>query len=117
VSDDGPGGYTNPVTEYVHGSGSRQGNTIIGGLVYSGPVTSLDDFYVFGDYIKGHIWALPRAILLGGGTVNASQYEVKDADFTPNAGSLKNPVCFATDHDGNLWIVDYGGDIFELVPG
>jgi hypothetical protein len=113
----GPGGLTGPVTEYGRGSGPLQGATVIGGYVYSGPIASLDDVYVFGDYISDNIWTIPRATLLGGGVVPTSQYENRKADFTPNVGVIDNLVCFGVDNSGNLWIVDLDGEIYIVEPG
>jgi len=58
-----PVGFTSvdPLYEYTHGSGSLQGNSITGGLVYRGTrITSLTNAYLFADYISGNIWSLHR---------------------------------------------------------
>ncbi len=61
VPGSGSGGYTSPVTEYGRGTGPYQGATVIGGYVYGGPIASLQNYYVFGDYISGNLWAVPQA--------------------------------------------------------
>ena len=64
-----PAGFTYrlPLYEYPHGSGTFQGNSITGGLVYRGTrLAALDGAYLFGDYVSGHIWSLRRPA--GGGT-------------------------------------------------
>lgn len=112
----GPAGLVAPRTEYGQGSGPYQGASVIGGYVYDGPIASLQDFYIFGDYISDNIWAMRRTTLLGGGTVAITQAENKNADFAPNAGSINQLVGFGLDNDGNLWIVDIDGEIFIVEP-
>ena len=49
----------NPIQEYRHGSGTNQGNSVTGGVVYRGNrVSQLFGAYVFADYVSGNIWAL-----------------------------------------------------------
>ncbi len=113
----GSGGYTSPVTEYGRGTGPYQGGTVIGGYVYQGPIASLQNYYVFGDYLSGNLWAVPINQLLAGGTLVATEYERKNEDFTPDAGTIDDLVCFGTDTAGNLYIVDIDGDVFIVEPG
>ena len=52
---------TEPIYDYAHGSGTMQGNSITGGLVYRG--TRFNDLigaYVFADYTSGNVWTLRR---------------------------------------------------------
>jgi glucose/arabinose dehydrogenase len=112
-----PGGLTDPVSQYAHGSGPSQGNTIIGGYVYRGPIASLVGSYVFADYISGNIWTVPAASLVQGSLYPAGNYERRNLDFTADAGTVDNIVSFGEDSAGNLFIVDIGGDVFEVVPG
>jgi hypothetical protein len=109
--------FTQPVSQYLHGTGEKQGNTIIGGYVYRGPVTSLVGSYIFADYVNGHIWTLPAASLVQGSLFPAGSYERRNLDFTPDAGTIDQIVSFGEDSAGNLFIVDITGDIFEVVPG
>ncbi len=112
-----PAGTTPPVSQYDHGTGPRQGNTIIGGYVYRGPVTSLQGSYVFGDYVRGHIWTLPAAQLVQGQMFPAASYERRNADFAPDAGAIDALVSFGVDGAGNLYLVDITGEIFMVQPG
>lgn len=109
--------FTPPVSQYAHGTGEKQGNTIIGGYVYRGPVTSLVGSYVFADYVNGHIWTLPANQLVQGSLFPAGRYERRNLDFTPDAGTIDQIVSFGEDGAGNLYIVDIAGEIFEVVPG
>jgi glucose/arabinose dehydrogenase len=111
-----PPGLTEPVSEYLHGSGPREGDTIIGGYVYRGPATALRGRYVFGDFIRGNLWSVPAADLIAGPLLPASRYERRNDDFAPDAGAFNQLVSFGEDSAGNLYIVDFDGEIF-LVGG
>jgi glucose/arabinose dehydrogenase len=112
-----PGGLTAPVSEYAHGTGPRQGRSIIGGHVYRGPVTSLAGAYVFGDFISGNIWSVPATSLVQGSPLASSQYERRNTDFTPDAGTIDQLASFGEDAAGNLFLVDLDGEIFMVTPG
>lgn len=57
-----PAGWTGshpPIWEYTHGSGTFQGFSVTGGVVYRGQrIPSLIGHYIFADYVSGNIWAL-----------------------------------------------------------
>lgn len=112
-----PGGLTPPVAEYSHGTGPRQGNSVTGGYVYRGPVTSLQNRYVFGDFVRGHIWTVPVASLVDGSTLASGAFERRNEDFAPDGGSINQLVSFGEDSAGNLFVVDFDGEIFMVVPG
>jgi glucose/arabinose dehydrogenase len=112
-----PAGLTPPVTEYRHGTGPRQGNSVTGGYVYRGPVASLRDRYVFADFVRGNIWTIPFASLIDGQTLGSSQFERRNEDFAPDAGTINQLASFGEDNAGNLFIVDLDGDIFMVEPG
>lgn len=103
-----------PVAEYLHGSGARQGNSVTGGYVYRGPVEALRGQYFFGDFITGNLWSIPIAQVAVGQTIDSSRFILRRTDFTPNVGSIANPVCFGLDQAGNLYIVDIDGEIFRV---
>ncbi|MBB4840449.1 glucose/arabinose dehydrogenase [Sphingomonas kyeonggiensis] len=112
-----PAGLTAPVTQYTHGSGPKQGASIIGGYVYRGPVTSLQGSYVFGDFVSGNIWTVPAASLVQGQLFASTNYERRNLDFTPDAGTINSLSSFGEDSAGNLYLVDIGGSIFMIQPG
>lgn len=109
-------GLTAPVMEYAHGAGARQGNTVIGGYVYHGPVQSLRGLYVFADFIVPNVWTVPVSRITQGTTMPSSEFEVRNVDFTPDAGSFSNLVSFGVDQVGNLYLVDMDGEIFVIEP-
>ena len=56
-----PAGFTSipPVYTYSHGSGTNQGFSVTGGVVYRGnPGSALYGAYVFADYVSGNVWSL-----------------------------------------------------------
>jgi len=110
-------GLTPPVAEYLHGSGARQGNTVTGGLVYRGPIESLNGHYLFADFIDGNIWSIPIAQVAPGTTLSSDRFVLRRTAFTPNAGAIANPVCFGMDQAGNVYVVDFGGSIFRVDAG
>lgn len=108
-----------PVAEYFHGSSTIQGNSVTGGPIYRGPVEDLQGQYVFGDFIVGNIWSIPIGSLVVGSTLPASSFTQRTTAFTPDAGTLgpNSIVALSTDTNGNLYIVDIGGEVFRVEPG
>lgn len=52
-------GFKEPIYDYAHGSGSMQGSSVTGGVVYRGNrFPELFGKYVFGDYVSGNWWQL-----------------------------------------------------------
>jgi glucose/arabinose dehydrogenase len=103
-----------PVTEYGHGNGPRQGNSVTGGYVYRGPVESLRGQYFFGDFISGNLWSIRTTQVTLGTTLSSDQFILRRTDFTPNAGAINNVASFGVDQAGNLYIVDFDGEIFRV---
>lgn len=111
-----PPGSIFPVAEYMHGSGPVQGNSVTGGYVYRGPVEALQGHYIFGDFIAGAIWSIPVASLVQGQTFASNRFTVRTAEFAPATGTIDNIASFGVDQAGNLYIVDYDGEIFVIEP-
>jgi len=111
-------GLTPPIAEYFHGSGTRQGHTVIGGYVYRGAIEQLQGLYVFADFITPNVWTIPVARVVQGTTLSSAEFAVRNADFAPNAGSFDNIASFGVDEGGNLYLIDLDGEIFviERVP-
>ena len=54
-----PVGFTpiDPILDYGRGSGTNQGSSVTGGVVYRGSrLPQLDGYYIFADYVSGNIW-------------------------------------------------------------
>lgn len=113
-----PAGATPPVTEYGHGTGPRQGNSVTGGYVYRGPVEVLQGQYIFGDFVAGAIWSVPAASLVQGQTFASSGFTIRTTAFAPPAsqGAIDNIASFGVDARGNLYIIDFDGEIFVIEP-
>ncbi len=105
-----------PVAEYRHGGSDRQGNSVIGGHVYRGPIEQLQGQYVFADFIVPNIWTIPISRVNQGSTLPASEFTVRNGDFTPNAGSFNHPVGFGVDESNNLYLLDMDGEVFVIEP-
>ncbi len=59
--DPEPPGFTSipPVYHYARGSGTFEGNSVTGGLVYRGTaISALVGKYVFADHVSGNVWAM-----------------------------------------------------------
>lgn len=111
-------GLTPPVAEYLHGTGVLNGSSVTGGVVYRGRVESLRGLYVFADFVLPNIWSVPASQLVPGQTLPSSQFKVRNSDFAPDAGTLTNIVSIGVDGAGDVYLVDFDGEIFiiELVP-
>jgi glucose/arabinose dehydrogenase len=105
-----------PVLEYSHGTGPREGRSITGGYVYRGPVEALAGSYFFADFISGNIWSAPLRRLSVGTTLPSSEFTIRTMAFQPDQGTIGNPVSFGLDGAGNLYIVDFDGEIFRITP-
>jgi glucose/arabinose dehydrogenase len=103
-----------PVAEYSHGNGPLQGNSITGGYVYRGPVESLRGLYIFGDYVNGNLWSFAAARATIGVTLASSEFTQRRAGFTPVQGTIDNVASFGVDQQGNLYIVDFDGEIYRI---
>jgi glucose/arabinose dehydrogenase len=111
-----PAGITMPVAQYGHGSGPFQGNSLIGGYVYRGPIEALQGLYIFADFVSNNVWSLPIAGLTPGTTASSSAFTSRNAAFAPDVGSLTSITSFGEDQAGNLFIVTIGGNVFAIVP-
>ena len=88
-----------PVAEYSHDVG---GCSVTGGYVYRGSqYPALQGIYFFGDYCSGIIWSLQRS---------GDQWQM-----TKLLGSEVNISSFGEDVNGELYVVDHGGAIYQLV--
>ena len=104
--------FTLPVTEY----GRTLGRSITGGVVYRGPIEDLQGQYFFGDFATGNLWSAPIASLPIGSVLPATSLTVRNTDFAADVGTVNSVVNFGTDVEGNVYLVDIGGEIFRLEP-
>ena len=99
-------GLTLPVTEYGHDVGC----TIIGGDVYRGALQPiLVGGYLFGDYCSGRLWAIPAAVVAGGGPAPGLLDPVRVGTA---GGGLAG---FGEDAAGELYAANLDGTISRVV--
>jgi glucose/arabinose dehydrogenase len=96
-------GQTAPAYEYGHGGGC----SVTGGVVYRGcRVPALAGTYFFGDFCSG----LVRSFRLVGGQATELR------DWTSSTRGVGSPSSFGLDAAGELYIVDYDGEVYRLEP-
>jgi glucose/arabinose dehydrogenase len=97
--------YTQPIYAYAHGSSA----SVTGGFVYRGQSEGLHGQYFFADFITGQVSTL---------NANGTSWLATDrtAQLNFDLGTLDNPSSFGEDAFGNLYVVDYGGEVFRLTP-
>jgi len=92
------GDLVKPIAEYSH----KHGCSVTGGYVYRGDeIKELYGKYIFGDFCSGTIW-----------TINKEQnFELQELMKTDLSISS-----FGEDASGELYVLDYRGKVFKLVP-
>jgi len=97
-----PTAYVAPVAEYNHGSGDSYGCAITGGYAYRGSAyPSMYGIYFAGDYCTGRVFGMQN--------VGGSWF------FTQLAQPGFNISSFGEDEAGNLYMVDLGGGVYQVV--
>ena len=114
-----PAGAIDPVFDYNHNSGSTGGFSVTGGYVYRGPIDELQGHYFFADFVTSRVWSFRF-----NGDAPADHDGTNFDDFidwtdllNPDAGVISSIASFGEDADGNLYIVDRGGEIFRISEG
>ena len=89
-----------PVLEYGHSDGNC---SIIGGYVYRGKqLPDWNGVYLYGDYCSGVIWGLAR-------DVDGIWQSQLLFDLASTISS------FGLDEDGEVYVVGFGGTIYQLI--
>jgi uncharacterized protein (TIGR03437 family) len=87
----------------IHDYGRDLGSSVTGGYVYRGrSAPSLVGKYLFGDFGSGRFWALAE--------VSAGQWEVEQL-----LGTGFNISSFGEDESGEVYVVDYGGSVRQVI--
>lgn len=100
-------GLTQPVTDY----GRSDGFSVTGGVVYRGcRMPGYAGQYFYADYGSGMI----RSFRLDAGRA----IEARDwtATISGTSRAIRNPSSFGVDADGEIYIVDYDGEIHRIEP-
>jgi hypothetical protein len=119
VGGDKPLGAIDPIYVYRHGTGLDQGYSVTGGYVYRGPIQELNGNYFFADFSRSRVWSLRfngDAPAEFNGT-NYRDYTPWTSLLRPDVGTIRDIASFGEDAQGNLYIVDYGGEIYRLTGG
>jgi glucose/arabinose dehydrogenase len=96
-------GITLPVYEYSHGEGC----SVTGGVVYRGcRVPALAGTYFFADYCSAFVRSLRFA--------NGQATELRD--WTQGLRGIDSPTSFGLDAAGEVYVVDYDGEVYRLEP-
>ena len=91
--------FTPPIWDYPH-SGSQ---SVIGGYVYRGDeIPGLNGTYLFADFYKARVYGLFRD---SGGTLSQATVATRSGIQISS---------FAEDHDGELYVLDYAGDVYKI---
>jgi hypothetical protein len=99
-------GLVDPVLEYGHGSAC----SVTGGYVYRGSqIPAIQGLYFFADYCSDQIFS----IAFEGGTMVDSTNWTTALD-PPNA-NINSISGFGEDANGELYIVDLGGEVFKIL--
>ena len=94
-----------PIYSYNH----SVGQSITGGYVYRGEGEALQGQYFFADFVQGKVFTLR----FDGSSWVATE---RTAQIVADVGAVNNPSSFGEDGRGNLYIVDFDGEIFRLTP-
>ena len=97
--------FTNPIFSYDH----TVGQAIIGGYVYRGTSEGLQGQYFYADEVAGKVFT----IRFNGSTWVSTE---RTSQIVADAGAINTPTSFGEDAVGNLYIVDFDGDVFRLTP-
>ena len=127
-----PAGFTHidPIYDYTRGSGTFQGTSITGGIVYRGTrIPSLAGAYIFADHVSGNVWSLVRngasaptvTRILGEGGIAAfapdpSNGDVLMADHTGNRLMRIIQVSDTTVFPATLGATALFADLTDLSP-
>jgi glucose/arabinose dehydrogenase len=93
----------------IHFYDRNVGRSITGGYVYRGESDGLQGQYFFADFVSGRIFTL---------SFNGASWVAVDrtSQIAPDAGAIDNPSSFGQDGFGNLYVVDFDGEVFRLTP-
>jgi hypothetical protein len=103
------------------GGGPGDGDdSVIGGYVYRGPITEFYGKYIYGDWSAQRVYACEfdrdtEPALFGGTNVTDFTNITAMLEATLPGADINSVVSFYADHTGDLYIVDYNGEVFKVV--
>ena len=107
----GSASFTDPMWQYNH-SGSGCDGSVTGGIVYRGPIAEIYGHYFFADYCLDKIWSFEW----DGDAVLSEEITDRPSDFSPPVGTIDDIVAFGEGGFGEMYIVDRGGEVYQVVP-
>jgi glucose/arabinose dehydrogenase len=111
VGGDAPGA-TDPVFEYIHPGGANL--AITGGYVYRGSLLQeIEGEYFFADSQTGQVWSLQTDPVTG--ALLPATLRDRTAELS-RLNSFDSIVSFGEDGVGNLYMVDFAGNLLQIVP-
>ena len=113
-----PSDGVNPIYDYPR-TGQFGGFSVTGGIVYRGPIQSLNGFYLFGDFGSNNFWGFRYDGSTPDNFDGDNHTEVIrwNSFLDVNVGSLGSMVAFGEDLVGNVYICDLGGEVFRVSDG
>lgn len=110
-----------PIHDYFHSSNPFEGFSVTGGFVYRGPIAGLQGQYFFGDYVSRRLFSLEFDGSLPGAFDGTNFTNLIDwtsiATFQNGIGSIGAISSFGQDLNGNLYLINHGGQIYRFTSG
>ncbi|MFM7260342.1 MAG: PQQ-dependent sugar dehydrogenase, partial [bacterium] len=106
---------TPPIHVYNHVSGTGGGYSLTGGYVYRGcRMPELQGTYFFADYVSNNVWSFRY----DAATNTKTEFTLRNSQMTPSleSATVNQIVSFGEDANGELYVVDHGGQIYKIVP-
>lgn len=109
----GPAQPIQPSVAYPFGTDRWEGQGIVFGRNYTGPIASLAGKFVFGDK-DGAIYAIETDLVADGFLPRSDEIERRTEDFVPDIGRIDEIVSIRVDGSGVLYILDADGELFRV---
>ena len=104
--------FSDPAWEYEHSGGGFCSGSVTGGVVYRGNIGEIYGHYFFADYCSERIWSFQW----DGDAVLESEVVDRTSELEPAEGRIDDIVAFGEDGFGEMYIVDLGGEIYQVLP-
>ena len=114
------GSHIKPIYQYEHGIDDYKGYSITGGYVYHDSLSDLNGHYFFADFLSRNIWSLKYSKIKesshdGNNYTDLNNWSDQLSSSLDSGQSIDNVSSFAQDHHGDIYILDYDGDLFKIL--
>jgi glucose/arabinose dehydrogenase len=102
-----------PIHTYGHVSGTSGGYSITGGYVYRGcRIPDLQGTYFFADWVSNNVWSFRYE------NGQKTEFLLRNSAITPSLDNttVNQIASFGEDAEGEMYIVDHGGQVYKIVP-